>query len=246
MRKQKSVSWSESCKVTWEKNAIQRQLKNWSCSFYQLELFHWGRYKKEERFVGRVCSARFNKYPESRFSYFSVLHGLLSIEKIWRPKVHQSTVLKVSCQPRYPAESMPYFSDPSGRWACPLCLPAVLLVPHLCPLIHYSSVSLSPNQEHRNAPNISECCAVLNCTGRVGVRVTEEDHDQVSYCVSRSGCSTESKLFGTQLGQIQMMSFLQQTYLDLSAKVGFMLYSFFGAAFIYIWGLVFLLAHWYI
>lgn len=107
------------------------------------------------------------------------------MKKIWRPEVYQCTVLKVSGQPRHPAESTPYFSDPSGRWACPLCLTAVLLVPHPSPLIHYSSVSLSPNEEHHNAPNISECCAMLNCTGRVGVRVTEEDHDQVSYCAKK-------------------------------------------------------------
>lgn len=77
------------------------------------------------------------------------------------------------------------FSDPSGRWACPLRLPAVLLAPHPSPLTRYSSVSLSPNPEHRNAQNISGCCAVLNCTGRVGVRVTKEDHDQVSYCAKK-------------------------------------------------------------
>jgi hypothetical protein len=60
---------------------------------------------------------------------------------------------------------------------------------------------------------------------------TKEEHGPwASYCIARTGWSTEGRCLDTfhviQLGQPQMIPFLQQFYLDLSAKVGFMLCSF--------------------
>lgn len=133
-----------------------------------------------------------------------------------------------------------------GRVLCVSLLCCLSLIP-----LHWFVIQVSPYLPMKNITMPQIFRNVVQCSIAQEGLASESPKETMtrSATVPRSGCSTESKLLGTQLGQIQMMSFLQQSCLDLSAKVGFVLYSFFlfvCYAFIYIWGLVFLLAHWYI
>lgn len=226
------------------KDVIQRQLKNWSSSFYQLELFHWGRYRKE----GLLAELAVLGSTNTQNPGFPIFLSFMGYFPLRRSGGQKSTNPQSS---RFPVNQ-----DIQGK-VCPISqIPPedghVLCVLLLCCLpfipLHWLVIQVFPYHPIKSIAMPKIFRDVVQCSiAREGLKSESPKKTMTrSATMPRSACSTESKLLGTQLGQIQMMSFLQQTYLDFSAKVDFVLYSFFGSTFIYIWGLVFLLAHWYI